>query len=293
VSSEAYTTLTYSRTLSASLEVVKLTRVESFTPSPLGEKVAGLTDMSVISTKPCARAGSMRKARISAVPRGFMAAILGSAGGVVKHLFGLTLGRLIDRLPLMNKLIGSACFFYALSLLVLPLWAAEEVSPFEGVVLTDLEGTGAAMDSLLDEGPLVISFWATWCSPCKLEMPHLEKLYREFAPMGVQFAAISVDRKTHTGRVKGFIEKYDLTLPVYLDLDMALTAPEVKTKVFKFKGGNGGSPEEAVQISGVVHRKGKPDQHKQKNQDTHKHLVRQAKTTRTKPNLKTHHTDRL
>ena len=39
--------------------------------------------------------------------------------------------------------------------------------------------------------------------------------------------------------------------------------------------------------------KANPDQDKQKNQDTHKHLVRQAKTTRTKPNLKTHHTDRL
>jgi hypothetical protein len=51
---------------------------------------------------------------------------------------------------------------------------------------------------------------------------------------------------------------YVVTLPV--DLDMEITAAEVKTKVFKFKGGNGGSPEEAVQISGVVHRKGKPDQ---------------------------------
>ena len=51
---------------------------------------------------------------------------------------------------------------------------------------------------------------------------------------------------------------YVVTLPV--DLDMAVTAPEVKTKVFKFRGGNGASPEDVVQISGVVHRKGKPDQ---------------------------------
>lgn len=51
---------------------------------------------------------------------------------------------------------------------------------------------------------------------------------------------------------------YVVTLP--MDLDMALSAPEVKTKVFKFRGGNGDSPEEMVQISGIVHRKGKPDQ---------------------------------
>jgi len=51
---------------------------------------------------------------------------------------------------------------------------------------------------------------------------------------------------------------YVVTLPV--DLDMAISAPEVKSKVFKFKGGNGASPEDIVQISGIVCRKGKPAQ---------------------------------
>ena len=50
---------------------------------------------------------------------------------------------------------------------------------------------------------------------------------------------------------------YVVTIP--LDLDLETSAAEVKTKVFKFRG-NGESPEESVQISGVVHRKGKPDQ---------------------------------
>jgi hypothetical protein len=50
---------------------------------------------------------------------------------------------------------------------------------------------------------------------------------------------------------------YVVTIP--LDLDLETSAPEVKTSVFKF-GGNGESPEESVQITGVVHRKGKPDE---------------------------------
>ncbi len=51
---------------------------------------------------------------------------------------------------------------------------------------------------------------------------------------------------------------YVVTIP--LDLDIALTAPEVKTKVFRFRGDNGESPDEIIQIGGVVHRKGKTRQ---------------------------------
>ncbi|MFO8009693.1 MAG: Pvc16 family protein [Dehalococcoidia bacterium] len=51
---------------------------------------------------------------------------------------------------------------------------------------------------------------------------------------------------------------YVLTIPV--DLDMAITAPEVKTKVFKFTGDGGQGPEERISISGLVHRKGKAEE---------------------------------
>jgi len=51
---------------------------------------------------------------------------------------------------------------------------------------------------------------------------------------------------------------YVVTIPV--DLDVALTAPEVKAKVFTFKDGTGAISEDLVQISGKVHRKGKPDE---------------------------------
>ncbi|MFO8101358.1 MAG: Pvc16 family protein [Dehalococcoidia bacterium] len=51
---------------------------------------------------------------------------------------------------------------------------------------------------------------------------------------------------------------YMVTIP--LDLDLAVTAPEVRTKVFKFMGDAGQGPEEKIRISGTIHRKGKPEE---------------------------------
>jgi thiol-disulfide isomerase/thioredoxin len=41
--------------------------------------------------------------------------------------------------------------------------------------------------------PLVINFWATWCPPCRIEMPQLKKLYQEYKPKGLEIVGISVD----------------------------------------------------------------------------------------------------
>ncbi len=121
----------------------------------------------------------------------------------------------------MKNRLTWALFFCALAVAPLAARAGDEgrTSVFEGVTLTGLDGAEVAVDSLLDGGPLVINFWATWCSPCRLEMPQLEKIYREFAPKGVQFAAVSVDRKNQIARVKSFLEKHKMSVPAYIDLD--------------------------------------------------------------------------
>jgi peroxiredoxin/outer membrane lipoprotein-sorting protein len=61
---------------------------------------------------------------------------------------------------------------------------------------------------------VVVDFWATWCPPCREEMPHLEKLYNELTPQGVVFAGISNEE---TGTIKSFVKKNNYTMPVLLD----------------------------------------------------------------------------
>jgi len=61
-----------------------------------------------------------------------------------------------------------------------------------------------------------LNFWATWCGPCKEEMPSMEALYQQFKEKDFVFLTISVD---YEGRrpVKEFIEKHRYTFPVLLD----------------------------------------------------------------------------
>jgi peroxiredoxin len=68
--------------------------------------------------------------------------------------------------------------------------------------------------------PVLINFWATWCAPCREEMPAMERLYRKHRERGFVLLAVSVD--TDAALVKPFLEQYKLTFPVALDAKMDL-----------------------------------------------------------------------
>ncbi len=79
--------------------------------------------------------------------------------------------------------------------------------------LTDLKGKTWSLKSL--QGKVVlVNFWATWCPPCRKEMPDLESLYRQFEKQGLVILAISDE---DGGKVKPFIAEQGVTHPVLLD----------------------------------------------------------------------------
>ena len=93
-----------------------------------------------------------------------------------------------------------------------PLQGGKKASNFR---LDDLGGRKVELKHF--KGKVVfLNFWATWCGPCKEEMPAMEALYNQFKDKDFVFLAISVD---YAGlkTVKEFVEKYRYTFPVLMD----------------------------------------------------------------------------
>ncbi|MDX8046086.1 thiol-disulfide oxidoreductase ResA [Gracilibacillus sp. S3-1-1] len=70
--------------------------------------------------------------------------------------------------------------------------------------LSDLEGKG-----------VMLNFWATYCEPCKKEMPYMEQLYPIYQEQGVEMVAVSVDLTELV--VDRFVDQYQLTFPILHD----------------------------------------------------------------------------
>ena len=91
-------------------------------------------------------------------------------------------------------------------------------APAQDFSLRDVDGKDVSLASLKGK-VVVISFWATWCGPCKEEMPHLQALYNEFKDKGLVVLSISTDDVRTTSRVKPYIASKGYTFPVLLDKD--------------------------------------------------------------------------
>jgi thiol-disulfide isomerase/thioredoxin len=78
------------------------------------------------------------------------------------------------------------------------------------VVLQDSRGNQRRMSSYLDK-PVFINYWATWCPPCRAEMPTLEKLYQEYGGR-VNFLFVS---SQPMAKQQAFLDEYDYDVPVY------------------------------------------------------------------------------
>ena len=67
---------------------------------------------------------------------------------------------------------------------------------------------------------VLLNFWATWCSPCREEMPSMERLYQRYRERGFTILALSVDR--NVAAIPGFVEGFRLTFPIGLDPEGAV-----------------------------------------------------------------------
>lgn len=80
--------------------------------------------------------------------------------------------------------------------------------------LKNLQGQEITIDGSRDQKIYVLNFWATWCPPCRAEMPDLEKFYQK-KQGELQFYAINLDEPAD--KVQSFVNSNGLTFPVLLD----------------------------------------------------------------------------
>jgi peroxiredoxin len=64
---------------------------------------------------------------------------------------------------------------------------------------------------------VMINIWATWCAPCRIEMPAIEQLHRAYASKGLKILAISVDEPGSEPQIRSFVKQYGLTFEVLHD----------------------------------------------------------------------------
>jgi peroxiredoxin len=99
-------------------------------------------------------------------------------------------------------------------------YAGSDNKPAPDFSMKDVNGKDFTLSSL--KGKVVIlSFWATWCHPCKDEMPKFNKLYKEMRSRGLEIVAVSSDYSL--GSLKDFLDKNSLDFSILYDEKRTVT----------------------------------------------------------------------
>ena len=99
----------------------------------------------------------------------------------------------------------------------LPRETAEVTEPPANIApdftMLDMDGNEVALASFFGK-PIILNFWASWCGPCKMEMPEIQKFYEKYGEE-IHFLLVSVDDSAETA--KAFIADSGYTFPVFFD----------------------------------------------------------------------------
>jgi peroxiredoxin len=82
-----------------------------------------------------------------------------------------------------------------------------------------ISGEQVSFSDYLKKGPVYVSFWATWCEPCKAELKMLKPLAETFRDRGLSILAINTDDPKTSARVKAYVRSQRFSFPVLLDPD--------------------------------------------------------------------------
>ena len=91
-------------------------------------------------------------------------------------------------------------------------------APAPAYATVALNGDSVSLASL--RGKVVLfNIWATWCHPCRDEIPELRALHAKYKDRGLELVGVSVDADGSDDAIKGFMEEFRMTYPVWRDPD--------------------------------------------------------------------------
>lgn len=94
-------------------------------------------------------------------------------------------------------------------------------APAPDFTLQTLDGRTVSLADLRGR-PVVVNFWASWCPPCRAEMPLLQAAYEKYQDQGIELLAVNLDESPVA--IRTFTEPLGLTFPILLDQGARVTA---------------------------------------------------------------------
>ncbi len=124
----------------------------------------------------------------------------------------------------MNKLVTVLCFACLFSLFSSTVASAQDNRSLPSVEVRTLDGQTVNIQDYAKEGKLtVLSFWATWCSPCKKELDAIADLYPFWQDdYDVEFIAVTIDTQRQLAKVKPMVESKGWAYTILSDANQEL-----------------------------------------------------------------------
>ncbi|NLY91090.1 MAG: redoxin domain-containing protein [Firmicutes bacterium] len=86
--------------------------------------------------------------------------------------------------------------------------------------LENLTGEKVELKKIYRQNQLtLVNFWATWCPPCRVEIPELTRFYQEYQAKGVEILAVNIWDNTSRGQLQTFADAAEMKFPVLVDVE--------------------------------------------------------------------------
>jgi thiol-disulfide isomerase/thioredoxin len=115
----------------------------------------------------------------------------------------------------------------------------------------DLSGTPVRLSDLKGRG-IVLNFWATWCPPCRREMPMLDEFHANYRSKGLSVIGLAIDEPP--GQVRRFVESIGVSYPIWVDAPRSQQEFDRSQEVFAHYGGVGLPMTIFIDRKGIIRR---------------------------------------